>query len=870
VIRHSRRPGRAALAAAFLLTFVASSGMADEALDVTSSFSAADKLADFEELKSLAADSLVAYYDTSKAAKVENFVIERDTAKITLTGYVFLREPVRGLISSAHFFGEGRFELGVPLEIERQQVQRFLGQENIDQKFTRTNITFTGLEDQLAFQALEYTAENAREAAEEHEAAKSWVEGVEKAKERKLSSEDVARRRFGAHYTALNLYERLLYVGQEGTLSASFWVDIAEDVDRTRSHVDRINYAYNPDEAEEVRVSARFNHGKRKPTSLVAEFARSDMYKGRFKYAATSPALEKRNTFVAVPRSFRIKMDFDPGAKQDVAMEASIDVEFVRDGQKILYIYVSPVLGTKAAWLDGEEVDFLQPKIPFSDGYARVIWIPLPRKYDAGERVQIKLQLEGIILAAYDGATWMVRDTDNWMPSPIPPFSPSSWTLETTMIVPHKFEALAPGEHLDCRPEDEVEGKDCFRFLTSRPVAAATFGLGKGIRVDQGEAVDDDATPVMSYTNPGTKVEFSYFDYEGQHKLARSYNLSKTSPAMVNKVRACLPVYEEWCGPYPYKKMALFPNPSGVGRGFPSLLLLWQNAYLSKVDQVEIMSRATPYWVDAFVAHETAHQWWGHVAGIRSSRDQWFSEGFADYASLVYLEAHDKYVGTDWKQSQLEEWHEALTVNDGAMHEFVPLSLGNRVVSAENPPPFDRGSLRQTFIYNKGGYVMHMLRTLARQRTGSDRDGDELFRNVIRAFLDSCYGGFPSNLDMEKSISLGYGENMAWFFKQWVHGMGLPKIQFSHEWTKHPDGGWLLRGRVKQQDTAFKFPVGIFLHEGKGKNATEQHFYQWITQADETFEVGPLPKRFDRVSFNDDYGLLCIWEQTDWQGAAGQ
>ncbi len=123
---------------------------------------------------------------------------------------------------------------------------------------------------------------------------------------------------------------------------------------------------------------------------------------------------------------------------------------------------------------------------------------------------------------------------------------------------------------------------------------------------------------------------------------------------------------------------------------------------------------------------------------------------------------------------------------------------------------------------------------------------------------------------MEKSLKKSYGESLSWFFKQWVHGMGIPKIQFSYEWDKHPDGGWLLRGRVTQSDTDFRFPVGIFLHEGKGKKATEQHFYQWVTQADETFEVGPLPKRFERVSFNDDFGLLCIWEETAWQGVAGQ
>ena len=38
---------------------------------------------------------------------------------------------------------------------------------------------------------------------------------------------------------------------------------------------------------------------------------------------------------------------------------------------------------------------------------------------------------------------------------------------------------------------------------------------------------------------------------------------------------------------------------------------------------------------------------------------------------------------------------------------------------------------RQTFIYNKGGYVMHVLRTLARQRTGDDQAGDKLFKEWL-------------------------------------------------------------------------------------------------------------------------------------------
>src|SRR5205085_2200606 len=39
--------------------------------------------------------------------------------------------------------------------------------------------------------------------------------------------------------------------------------------------------------------------------------------------------------------------------------------------------------------------------------------------------------------------------------------------------------------------------------------------------------------------------------------------------------------------------------------------------------------------------HEVAHQWWGHTVGFSSYRDQWMSEGFADFsASLVLMNAY--------------------------------------------------------------------------------------------------------------------------------------------------------------------------------------------------------------------------------------
>ena len=44
----------------------------------------------------------------------------------------------------------------------------------------------------------------------------------------------------------------------------------------------------------------------------------------------------------------------------------------------------------------------------------------------------------------------------------------------------------------------------------------------------------------------------------------------------------------------------------------------------------------------AFIAHETAHQWWGNIVAWRSYRDQWLSEGFAEYSGMLYAAKRDK------------------------------------------------------------------------------------------------------------------------------------------------------------------------------------------------------------------------------------
>lgn len=68
-------------------------------------------------------------------------------------------------------------------------------------------------------------------------------------------------------------------------------------------------------------------------------------------------------------------------------------------------------------------------------------------------------------------------------------------------------------------------------------------------------------------------------------------------------------------------------HPRPFGQGFPTLLLLAPT------------SHQTNKYEFSFIAHETSHQWWGDMVQWRSYRDQWLSEGFAEYSATLHTAA---------------------------------------------------------------------------------------------------------------------------------------------------------------------------------------------------------------------------------------
>src|SRR5690606_17587366 len=127
--------------------------------------------------------------------------------------------------------------------------------------------------------------------------------------------------------------------------------------------------------------------------------------------------------------------------------------------------------------------------------------------------------------------------------------------------------------------------------------------------------------------------------------------------------------------------------PAGHGEAFPGLIHISQSTF-QRTD--------ASGWDYRFRAHEVAHQWWG-ASGVDflTYHDRWLSEGFADYSSLMYLQAaaRDKELFA----KTLRTWRADIKkhINAG------PVWMGHRLGNAYN-----------TVVYEKGAWVLHMIRNL--------------------------------------------------------------------------------------------------------------------------------------------------------------
>jgi hypothetical protein len=160
-----------------------------------------------------------------------------------------------------------------------------------------------------------------------------------------------------------------------------------------------------------------------------------------------------------------------------------------------------------------------------------------------------------------------------------------------------------------------------------------------------------------------------------------------------------------------------------------------------------------------FLAHEVAHQWWGHAVGWKNYHEQWLSEGFAQYFAALYAEKDRE---GDLLPNLLRQMrHTAIAASAQG-----PIYLGYRLGHIQGD---DR--IFRSVVYNKAAMVLHMLRRLI---------GDDAFFGGIRTFYEEWKFKKAGTDDFERVMEKSSGRDLRRFFETWIFGSEIPHVKFSY------------------------------------------------------------------------------------------
>ncbi|MFP5261243.1 MAG: M1 family metallopeptidase [Blastocatellia bacterium] len=180
---------------------------------------------------------------------------------------------------------------------------------------------------------------------------------------------------------------------------------------------------------------------------------------------------------------------------------------------------------------------------------------------------------------------------------------------------------------------------------------------------------------------------------------------------------------------------------------------------------------------DSLVAHELAHQWFGGLLICHDWGELWLNEGFATFFENLWAE-HDK--GKDDSLYGMLSNHEKY---------FEAWSRGNHRPMVINRY-WDPGTLFDAHVYQRGGAVLNMLRMVL---------GDEAFFNAIRHYVKKYRAQDVKTAQLITAIEEGTGQNLAWFFDEWVYKIGHPEFEIT---ANYDEAAKSLKLTVKQTQKA--------------------------------------------------------------------
>jgi aminopeptidase N len=275
-----------------------------------------------------------------------------------------------------------------------------------------------------------------------------------------------------------------------------------------------------------------------------------------------------------------------------------------------------------------------------------------------------------------------------------------------------------------------------------------------------------------TYTSLDGTKQMPVVYYAFPKDSANAYNDWKRTPEMIR-------FFAKTYGEYPFINekygMAMF----GWTQGSMENQTLTSMGYL-------IVDGNNSY--EEIVVHELSHQWFGDAVTLKDWKNIWLNEGFATYSEALWEEY------TKGKAAYLDYMRKY----DYGYFKGTVYAPEGYIFSPSVYPT----------IYQKGGWVLHMLRGVI---------GDENFFKLLREYFEKYEYKNAETKDFQTLAEEVSGQKMDWFFDEWVYeGTGRPRYEYSWKFENFQDqpntGAYTVRLQLKQvQDDrdVYKMPIKI-------------------------------------------------------------
>jgi len=184
-----------------------------------------------------------------------------------------------------------------------------------------------------------------------------------------------------------------------------------------------------------------------------------------------------------------------------------------------------------------------------------------------------------------------------------------------------------------------------------------------------------------------------------------------------------------------------------------------------------------PWFQYILIPHELAHQWFGDYVTTADWSHIWLNEGFAEFMPGQYWEqklgarAEDEYYVDEYRQ-------------------FMAIDARRRMPVAAD------GSNN---IYPKGALVLEMLKNYL---------GPRKFWASVNRYLTTHALGVARTDDFRAAIRQVTGEDLDWFFDQWLYQAGYPEFTVTQQYDAAARR-LTLQVRQTQQDTSKADSTGL-------------------------------------------------------------